>query len=392
MHVCIDGRSISHPRRGGFKTYIENLVSALAQLGENHRFTLIYDRPFSFAPIASHPCFEEAVLTAKAPMLGQVYREQIAIPAYARHRRGVMWHFPYNTAPVSGIERYILTLHDVTPFTHATRPDWTRPTHAVRELGLYYYPRLLMKRSAQRAHTILTVSHYAKSKIVELFAIPDDRVVVTPLAAQPLFRPFSSDEKTAARTEVAETHALRKPFLLTVASSFLKNPQGTLRAYASLSNDLKHAYDLVIVMAYSRFSAGIQALAHELGVAAQTHVLLDLKPEELLELYNLAELLVFPSFTESFGLPAAEAMACGTPIICSNSTGLSEQVGDAGIQVAPTDTGQISAAIARVLEHPDLSAQLRESSLQRSKTFSWLSTARQTINVFEDCVAANKTK
>ncbi len=383
MHICIDGRSISHPQRGGFKTYSENLVAALAAIETEHTYTVFYDRPYSFPPVAGHPRFREAILPAKAPLVGQVYREQVAIPIYSRKTHGALWHFPYNTAPLAGVRSYVLTLHDVTPFTHAAQPDWRRPRQALKEVALYYYPRFLMKQAARRAAAIITVSHYARGRICELFGIAPDKVVVTHLAAKPLFRPFTDGEKREARPLAAARYRLDKPFLLTVASSLLKNPQGTVQAYAGLPPDLRARCDLVVVMAYPRFADTIRALAQQLGVAGNVHLLLALQPEELLTLYNLAEVLVYPSFTESFPLPTAEAMACGVPIVCANDTGFPEQVGDAAIMVNPADTEGITSALTRILSDETLKTRMRQASLQRSGRFSWQATAHQTVSVYE---------
>jgi glycosyltransferase involved in cell wall biosynthesis len=383
MNIFIDGRSISHPRRGGFKTYIENLVAALADIPCNDEFTIIYDRSYQFLPIVGNARFHQVACSARVRMIGQVYREQIALPTYARRYPGALWHFPYNTAPRLGIEGYVLTLHDVTSFTHAARPDWSRPARALQDVLLYYYPRFFVYRSARRARAIITVSNYARKEIVQVLGISADKVFVTPLAAQPIFRLLNPEEKQAARQVILEKYGLGRPFLITVASSLLKNPQGVLEAYARLPIELQEQYDLVIVMAHERNQVIIETLARQLGVTCRVSVLINLGPEELVWLYNLAEVLVYPSITESFPLPTAEAMACGTPIICSNTTGFPEQVGNVAITVSPNDTHEITSALVTVLASSELRQRMSEAGLRRSKSLSWITTAQQTLEIYK---------
>lgn len=386
MRVCIDGRSISHPRRGGFKTYVENLIAAFAAATDGCQFSVIYDRPYEFPPIAGHPRFRQVIIPARVSMVGQVYREQVALSAYARRQPAALWHFPYNTAPWSGIDGYVLTLHDMTAFSHPARPDWSRPLRALRDLAIFYYPRLLIQRAARRARAVITVSQYARERIVEILGVPEHRVFVTPLAAQPLFRPLSAVERQRAREAVAEKYGLSGPFLLTVASSLLKNPQGVVEAYARLPRVVTDRYELVIVMAHQRVRATVEALAHRLGVNRRVRILTELEPSELLRLYNLAGVMVFPSFTESFGLPPLEAMACGTPVIASNTSSMPEVLGDAAVLVPPTDGQALADALTAVLTTPSLAEELVEQGLARSRQFSWEDTARQTLALYRSVV------
>jgi glycosyltransferase involved in cell wall biosynthesis len=105
--------------------------------------------------------------------------------------------------------------------------------------------------------------------------------------------------------------------------------------------------------------------------------------EDLPALISGAEVFVYPSLGEGFGLPPLEAMACGVPVICSNAPALPEVVGDAAILVPPTDVAALEEAIMHLLSDPDLKAKLRQKGLQRSRQFSWHETARLTLSAFE---------
>ena len=389
MQVCIDARSISHPQRGGFRSYIEGLVGAWTALPGEDEFFLIYDRPHRFAPVAGQPRFHEVTVHARVELIGQAFREQIALPLWGRrHARttDTIWHFPYNTAPAVGITGYALTLHDMTPFTHSIRSDWADAKRALRDRALYYYPKLLTRRSVDRADVIITVSSYARDRIVEILGVDQSKVRVTPLAAAPIYRPLACTEKLKAREALARKYSIRQPFVLSMGTTLLKNPQSTLRAYALLPQQLKRELELVLVMAHGGTREFLARLAQELGIDEQVKMLVDVAPADLVNLYNSARVLVYPSFTESFPLPTAEAMACGTPIICSNTTGFPEQVGEAAVMVPPADVGQLQDAMRTVVCSPSLQTKLGEEGLRRSASMSWRDTAQKTLNIFREFV------
>ena len=130
---------------------------------------------------------------------------------------------------------------------------------------------------------------------------------------------------------------------------------------------------------YQKLKALIQDLSLEDNVTFINHP----TEEDLVAFYNVADLFVFPSIYEGFGLPPLEAMACGTPVVCSNAASLPEVVGDAAITFDPYDTAAIAGAMQRVLEDPELAAELRQKGLARASQFTWERTARETIAVYQ---------
>jgi glycosyltransferase involved in cell wall biosynthesis len=128
----------------------------------------------------------------------------------------------------------------------------------------------------------------------------------------------------------------------------------------------------------------LKQLTYELSLEGSV-LFLDHPPEEdLVALYNLAALFVFPSLYEGFGLPPLEAMACGTPVVCSHAASLPEVVGDAALMVDPYDVDGLAAAMERVLRDADLRQDLRERGLARASQFTWERTARQTVAVYRE--------
>jgi glycosyltransferase involved in cell wall biosynthesis len=131
----------------------------------------------------------------------------------------------------------------------------------------------------------------------------------------------------------------------------------------------------------------IFSLVAKLGLSEHVHWIENVPPDDLPALYSGASVLCLPSFYEGFGLPALEAMACGTPVVVSDRASLPEVVGEAGLTVDPDSPEAIAEALHRALTDSALAADLREQGLARAATFSWHKTARQTLDVYMKVLA-----
>ena len=161
-----------------------------------------------------------------------------------------------------------------------------------------------------------------------------------------------------------------------------KNRGRLLQAFGRLrARGLEHTLAVAGQRAW-RFE-GEEPLAGRLGLADAVRFLGYVPPADLPALYSAADLFVFPSLYEGFGLPALEALACGTPVVTSSVSALPEVVGDAALQVDPLDVEALAEAMERLLRDDGLRADLRERGLRRAEEFSWERTARQTLAVYE---------
>jgi glycosyltransferase involved in cell wall biosynthesis len=160
-----------------------------------------------------------------------------------------------------------------------------------------------------------------------------------------------------------------------------KNLVTLVRAFAAVVKDFPHL--LVLAGARGWMSEPVFAEIERQGLKDRVVHLGYVPAEDLPALMSGAEVFVYPSLGEGFGLPPLEAMACGVPVVCSNAPALPEVVGDAAILVPPTDVAALEEAIMHLLSDPDLKATLRQKGLQRSRQFSWHETARLTISAFE---------
>ncbi|WP_165360661.1 glycosyltransferase family 1 protein [Candidatus Chloroploca sp. Khr17] len=300
--------------------------------------------------------------------LGQV---QIALAAH-RHDLDLV-HDPTGSAPLGLTSaRRVATIHDVIPFVYpdtSTRLDW-----------LIY--RLWLPLVARRLDTIITDSQQSRSDLIRYLALKPERVKIIPMAAAPHYRPVS-------RTIVEQTLArlgIRAPYLLFVGSlEVRKNLTRLFEAYARLRT-WSRQWTLVVVGARKLRQSPLSATVRRLGLEPNIHVTGYVAEEDLPALYSGADLFVFPSLYEGFGLPPLEAMACGTPVVTSNVSSLPEVVGDAALTVDPYDVTALARAMERALTDATLRTDLRAKGLARAAQFTWERTARETLEVYRQAL------
>jgi glycosyltransferase involved in cell wall biosynthesis len=214
----------------------------------------------------------------------------------------------------------------------------------------------------------VTPSEWSKQDALSYYALPEAKIKVIYEAPAPTFQPVS-DPANLAR--VKQQYHLPQKFILNVGTiEPRKNLSRLLEAFQPLLADWP---DLKLVLIgkkgwlYESFFQRLQALGLEERVIFPGYV----AEADLPAFYQLAEVFVFPSLSEGFGLPPLEAMACGVPVVSSNSSSLPEVVGEAGLLVDPTDTGALHQALRRILADGDLRTELRRRGLVQARKFSW---------------------
>lgn len=261
----------------------------------------------------------------------------------------------------------VLTVFDLTPLT---LPHCHLPTTVyVSSLTLLW---------AKRSKHLITFSETVKKQLVEWLGFDAQHITVTPLAADESFKPQPQERIASVRCR----YGLNEPYLLFVGTiEPRKNVITLLRAFAKIRHDFPHC--LVLAGARGWYSEPVFAEIEQLGLQSRVIHTEYVPAEDLPPLMSGAEVFVYPSLSEGFGLPPLEAMACGTPVICSNAPALPEVVGDAAITVSPTDVNAWADALTLMLKDADLREAFRQKGLARAKQFSWEKTARLTLTAFE---------
>ncbi len=368
MRIGYDATAI--PRlMAGAAVYTYELACALAAVDSENEY-VIFARDDLFDELAaSHAQVRVVRVRAPSRPLRMLW-EQAVLPRRLRQLHIDVLHSPHHTTPLLFCgRRRVVTFHDLTFFLLPERYPSTR--------RLYF--QTMTRRSARVADAIITPSEAVRQDVMRILRVPPERVFVTPEAAGPAFRPQDASAIEAARRR----YGLAGPFLLSVGSLEPgKNRERLLLAFARLrAQGLGHTLAVAGQQAW-RYE-GEEPLARRLGLGDAVRFLGYVPQADLPALYSAADLFVFPSLYEGFGLPALEALACGTPVVASNVSALPEVMGDAALLVHPFDVEGLAAAMERLLRDDALRADLRERGLQRAAEFSWERTARETLAVYE---------
>jgi glycosyltransferase involved in cell wall biosynthesis len=292
------------------------------------------------------------------------------IPLIARRHKLDLIHDTSGVTPFllgGGGAKMVVTVHDVIPLSF--------PNVSTRLDTLIY--RHWLPHVLPRVDAVITDSSCSRRDIEKYLKIQDSRVHEVPLGANDTFRPATTDHILQVRAR----HEIAGNYILYVGSvEERKNLLRVLQAYASLG-DTHHK--LVIVGARKWRYKQIADTFSELNLASNVLFTGHIDEDDLPALYSGADLFVFPSLYEGFGLPVLEAMSCGTPVITSNMSSLPEVAGDAAIMVDPYDVRAIASAIHCVLASSDLRTSLRQKGLVRASSYSWERTAQMTVEVYE---------
>jgi len=289
--------------------------------------------------------------------------EQIYLPS-ALHGK-LLWS-PNNTGPLA-VRRQVCTMHDLIPLD---QPEWFSPRFAA------WYEWLLPRLAKQVRH-IIAVSEFTKHRVVELLAVPQEKVTVIPNGVDERFSPRSEEEILCMRRSLGITCPA---YLLYVGNlEPRKNLQRLLQAWAIAQRSVAPEIELVVAgakgssLVFEECSLGtLPARVQFTGYVAD---------DQLPALYAGSLALLYPSLYEGFGLPPLEAMACGTPVVTSAKTSLPEVVGDAAILVDAEDAESIADAITRIASSDPLRGELRRRGLERAKEFTWERTANLTLRL-----------
>ncbi len=368
MRIAIDASTIS--TQGGPRTYVLGLVDALLRIDTDNDYVIFYNDP---AHLGRFPQTKEIVLPGKSP-LARLWREHVLLPNACRRECVEVLHCPKSAIPFNSPCPVVVTLHDLIPLKH---PE-------TETFAAQMYWRLQIPIAARRSSFIITDSEHARQEIVEQFGCSPEKIKAIMLGFDPL---MTGQRNVADGDAIYRKYVLPSEYLLYVGTiQPRKNLDTLIRAFYRLklsgSTDLK----LVIVGRTGWLCEKLFADISEMGLESEIIFTGFVPDAELPYIYDRARVFLYLSLFEGFGLPPLEAMACGVPVICSNTTSLPEVVGDAGMTVPPADTDAVASALLRVMTDPVLTAQMRVAGRNRARLFSWETAARETLAVYSSIV------
>jgi len=308
---------------------------------------------------------KEVVLKAPSKLLW----DQVTVPRFVRARRVDLLFNPKASVPLGAPCKTVLVLHGA---------DWFMVPESY---SLHYrmYHRIAATLYARKADAIIMASEDAARRMQDFVGSARGKTVGIHHGVSEEFRTI---EDRRYLEEVGRKYNLPERFILYVGQIYpMKNVAGIIRAFDRLRGAIPHK--LVIAGAPSWKAESELAPIRELGLGGDVLLTGWLPDADLPAFYNLADVLLFPSLYEGFGIPLVEAMACGCPVVTSTAGACPEVVGDAAVTVDPKDIEAIAAATQSVLSDPARARDLAARGFRRARMFSWDTAARRTLEVFE---------
>ena len=375
MHIGLNAHLLSSSssyRAAGISWYIHSLLQHLPKAADQHRFTAFLGDNAASRTFPDLQTRVSALPTARPA--ARIVWEQLVQPVQLLRERVDLLHSLAFVQPVVLPCPGIVTIYDLSFILFPQRfQSWRR-----------LYLRWGTAYSARRARRVIAISASTRRDIVRLLGVPEAKVDVVPCGVDEDFRPV---DQAGLLDELRKKRHLPPRMLLFVGTIEPRKNLVTLLESYSILRERIHPPPLVI--------AGPKGWRHEevFSQARELELLDDvifpgyIPRDELPLWYNAADLFVYPSLYEGFGLPPLEAMACGTPVVASDTSSLPEVIGDAGLLVEPSNADEMALAMQRVLTDGDLRKALGKKGLERASTYTWRRAAQDTVKVYDRAVA-----
>ena len=363
-------------QKAGMDHYLHQVLSAMKRLAPEHRYILI-DHRRQQTPFKEQ--FEQIILDFPRPP-ARVSRWNLQIVPRVLSQFDLVFS-PGLYGPVripEGVAS-VMVVHDLTRYLF---PHFFAFNAMQKILDRFVYPDML-----RRYGHILTVSQSTRQDLMNLFKIPEEKITVAYHGAEEAFQPMNLQE---AENSLWKSYGIKKPFILFLGTlEPRKNVLTLLKAFAGIGDQIPH--DLVLV---GQKGWKWEPIFKEMERPALKHRVrwVGYVPDsERALFYNAAGFLVYPSWYEGFGMPLLEAMQCGCPVITSRVSAMPEVVGEAALLIDPNSVEGLQGAMLRLVQESGLAEKLSKAGFEQAKKFSWETSAKITLEVFEKTTSAHSS-
>lgn len=380
MRIGINALFLQKPATGSGQ-HLFHLLEGLDAYDKENTYVLLSPR-FRHAYAVDWPHLSDRfsnveVMSALARLgenVEKAWWEQVGLLKAGRAEQIDLLHCPYFASPVVPAFPAVVTIHDVIPLI--------LKEYAWRKLTVLY--NTLVSFAAKRADAIIAVSQCSKRDIMRTLHIAPERIHVIGNAVHESFRPVNDAWLLGS---VRERYNIGERYILYFGGFDLrKNVPRLIRAYARLPAEVRARYQLVVAGRLNQLGHPLypdpRPLVRGLGLDGQVVFTGQIRERDKVPLYSGATAFAFVSLYEGFGMPVLEAMACGRPVLTSNTSSLPEVVGEAGLKVNPRGEAEITEGLRRLLEDEALRRDLGERALERARFFTWRQVAEQTVQVY----------
>ena len=378
LRIVFDAR---HMRDYGIGTHIRNLIGSIKEIDRNNEYILLVRAGDAGA-------FDPLPANFKAVVWDHVtgnWADDLRLPLFLKSLKADVHHIPLNAVPMLMPKPYVVTIHDMGTLIFPQHEDFRRSIKAYR-----------LRHGLIRADKIIAVSGATSRDLQNVLNIKKDRISVIYNAPDPIFMQTSVSEDQHQRRLLEERYQVNYPYLLYAGTiRAQKNVPRLVEAFAVLRNDLashpvyKNLRLVIIGDELSKYPQVRRAVIQS-KMESLVRFLGFVPIETLRAFYKSAAAFVFPSLYEGFGLPPLEAMACGTPVVTSNSSSLPEVVGDAAMIVNPENVFDIARGIREVLLDEVLRRRCVRQGLKQLQRFSWKQTAEEVVETYRQVAARER--
>ena len=364
MKVGIDAHALGSKSAGNESYYVQLLRALACHPSNGTRYIIYFTHPGGEKQIPSCEQFRVKRIWPANPYL----RIPFSFPVECRKAKLDVFHAQYVLPPLCG-SRSVTTIADI---LFEGYPEFYSPMERLKFGVFFPWP-------ARRSDHIITVSQFSRNDIVNRYHVDPERVTVVYEAPRQEFRRMDVYQ---CHEMLTREYAVRRPFILYVGRiNARKNLERLVEALAILSSK-GFPHELVIVGKQDWMAGRVLQKVRDLSLESKVRFVGYVPADHLPAFYNAADLFVYPSICEGFGIPLVEAMACGVPVVTSFGSSLEEVASDAAMLADPYSVSSIANAIARVLSDEMVADGLREKGLRRAREFSEARKAQETINVY----------
>lgn len=370
MYIGIDSQHILGEKDGvGYYTY--HLIKNLMKLNTEDEYLLLVPGKFPFKDLLNKSLKESQIKFPRWNKLFRFFWSQGLLPLESEIKKIDLLHTLADISPFAFQGKNVLTVQDI---SYLILPHTVpRPQHL--------YSLKFLPYAARKADRIITPSRFTKQTLLERLNLPEEKIRVIYHGVDPIFQPL---DKNFSLKKIKEKYGIKNRFLFCLSSLVRrKNLVRLIKAHHYLKE--KGKIDQILIISGRKgwgFFKDIFEVVDELKAEKEVIFTGYLPEEDRILFYNAADLFIYPSLHEGFGLPVLEAMACATPVITSNTSALPEISEDAALLMNPYKVEEIAFCIQHLLEDRELYKELQQKGLKRVKSFSWENTARQTLQVY----------
>jgi glycosyltransferase involved in cell wall biosynthesis len=376
MKIGIEAQRIFRQKKHGMDMVALELIRNLQLIDTENEYVLFIKPDVDDSVIKETPNFK--IVRLKGGFYP--FWEQIALPKAAKKQGCQILHCTSNTAPLFTSIPLVVTLHDII-YMESSYPKIMKGTGTLYQKFGNAYRKLFVPRIIKKSSKIITVSNFEKNRIGQFFGMANDnRLVAVYNGVSEHFKPITQPD---ILQRVKEKYHLPDRFFFFLGNTDpKKNTKGTLKAFSDFLK--KTGSDIQLVMLdYDRQE--LEAILNDIDDKNLINRIIltgYVVNTDLPAIYSQCEIFLYPSLRESFGIPMLEAMACGVPVITSNTSSMPEVAGDAAILIDPFNPAEITDAMMQILEDKELRSNLIKKGLIRAAAFSWKAMAQNVLEIY----------